>query len=181
MQTCTNPQNLGNLEKFGNLYLGTFTWEPSEPLLGNLGNWEPLLGNLGNLWEPLLGNFEMRTLRSFTWNLGNLANFGEAWEPLLGNLGNLYLGILGTFLGNFGNLYLGNLGNLYSGTLETLETLGESVSELLRSAPKPLLWLKTPKLLLLGKKWMSQWVVWAKRIFASHGLCQFISFFFQKS
>jgi hypothetical protein len=29
--------------------------------------------------------------------------------------------------------------------------LGEWVLELLRSAPKPLLWLKTPKLLLLGK------------------------------
>ena len=44
----------GNL---GNLYLGTFTWEP---LLGNLYlgtfNWEPLLGNLGTFtWEPLLG------------------------------------------------------------------------------------------------------------------------------
>ena len=93
MQTCTNPQNLGDLEKFGNLY-GTFSWEPSEPLLGNLGNWEPLLGNL--------------------------ANFGEAWESLLGNLGNLYLGILGTctLLGNLATL-LRNLGNLYLGTLRS--------------------------------------------------------------
>ena len=63
---------LGTLREpwdLGNLYLGTFTWEP---LLGNLYlgtfNWEPLLGNLGT-WEPLTGNLYLGT-----------------WEPLLGNL-----------------------------------------------------------------------------------------------
>ena len=62
----------------GNLYLGTlgtFTWEP----------WEPLLGNLGKLG-------------TFTWGLGSLysGTLGSS-EPLLGNLGNLYSGTLGTF------------------------------------------------------------------------------------
>jgi len=56
------------------------------------------------------------------------------WEPLLGNLDFL------TWEPLLGNLYLG--------------TLGESVLELLRSAPKSLLWLKTPKLLLLGNKYI---------------------------
>ena len=74
----------------------------------------------------------MGTLREEPW---------EPWEPLLGNLG--------TFTWEPGNLYLGPweplLGNLYLGTFTwNLGTLGEWVLELLRSAPKPLLWLKTP-------------------------------------
>ena len=88
--------------------LGTCTWEPSDFLLGNLGNWEPLLGNLGNLWEPLLGKLEMKTLRNFT------------WEPLLGNLGNIG-------------------GNRFGKARVCSEIC---------TMP----WLKTPKLLLLGKK-----------------------------
>ena len=64
-----------------------------------------------------------------------------SWEPLLGNL------YLGTF--NWEPL----LGNLYLGTWEPLlGNLGESVLELLRSAPKPLLWLKTPKHSAVGEK-----------------------------
>ena len=110
--------------------LGTFTWEP-----GNLylGPWEPLLGNLYlGTWEPLLG-----TLGTFTWEplLGNLGTF--TWEPLLGTLGTFtwepLLGNLGTFTWNLG-------------------TLGEWVLELLRSAPKPLRWLKTPKHSAVGEK-----------------------------
>ena len=107
--------------------------------LGNLSNlegtlgtftWEPLLGNLylGTFnWEPLLGNLYLGT-----WEPGNLGTF--TWEP----------GNLGTFTWEPGNLYLGTF-------TWNLGTLGEWVLELLRSAPKPLLWLKTPKLLLLGK------------------------------
>ena len=105
--------------------MGTFTWEP---LLGNryLGTftWEPLLGNLylGTFaWEPLLGNLYFGTVSGEP-SLGNLYLGTFTWEPLLGNLDFLDFG-----------------------------TLGEWVLELLRSAPKPLLWLKTPKLLLVGK------------------------------
>ena len=58
------------------------------------------------------------------------------WEPLLGTLGTFtwepLLGNLGTFTWNLG-------------------TLGEWVLELLRSAPKPLLWLKTPKHSAVGE------------------------------
>ena len=121
-EPCGTLGTFGTLREpwdLGNLYLGTFTWEP---LLGNLYsgtfNWEPLLGNLGTFtWEPLTGNLYLGT-----------------WEPLLGNL------YLGTFTWNLG-------------------TLGEWVLELLRSAPKPLLWLKTPKLLLLGK-YVVDWIYW---------------------
>ena len=72
-----------------------------------------------------LGNFEgaLGTLGTFTWEPGNL--YLGTWEPLLGNLG--------TFTWNLG-------------------TLGEWVLELLRSAPKPLLWLKTPKHSAVGEK-----------------------------
>ena len=78
-----------------------------------------------------LGNFEgtLRTLGTFTWEPGNL--YLGTWEPLLGNL------YLGTFTWNLG-------------------TLGESVLELLRSAPKPLLWLKTPKHSAVGEKGTTQ-------------------------
>ena len=157
--------NLGNL-------LETFTmspWEPGPRLLGNLyiiilgtlttftwKTWEPCREpwrNLeGTFWEPF-GNLE-GTLR----NLGNLGNLEGTlgtlgtftWEP-----GNLYLGTWEPLLGN---LYLGTweplLGNLYLGTFTwNLGTLGEWVSELLRSAPKPLLWLKTPKHSAVGESW----------------------------
>ena len=80
---------LGNLP--GNLFLGTFSWEPLRTLLGNL------LGNLP--WEPLAGNLAcepswklcLRTLpENFAWErtaLGKLAwkrirgNRNLAWEP----------------------------------------------------------------------------------------------------
>ena len=66
------------------------------------------------------------------------------------NLGNLEgtegtLGTLGTFTWEPGNLYLGTF-------TWNLGTLGEWVLELLRSAPKPLLWLKTPKHSAVGEK-----------------------------
>ena len=99
--------NLGNLRKLvepllGNLLynldLGTscttLTWEPWQPLLGNLMGiftWEP--------WESLLGN------------LLDLVGICT-WQPVLWNLGNLSLGNLHleTFTwGRFGprrNLYL---------------------------------------------------------------------------
>jgi len=69
--------------------------------------------------------------------LGTLGTF--TWEPLLGNLG--------TFAWEPGNLYLGTF-------TWNLGTLGEWVLELLRSAPKPLLWLKTPKHSAVGEKSM---------------------------
>ena len=94
---------------------------------------------MGTFWEPF-GNLE-GTLR----NLGNLGNLERT------------LGTLGTFTWEPGNLYLGTweplLGNLYLGTFTwNLGTLGEWVLELLRSAPKPLLWLKTPKHSAVGEK-----------------------------
>ena len=116
-------------QPWGNLYSATlgilrpFTWEP----WGNLYN--ATLGTLGTL-----GTLE---------TLGTLGTLGTL--ELLGTLGTL--GILQT-LGTSGTL--GTLGT--SGALGTLGTLGEWVLELLRSAPKPLLWLKTPKLLLSGNK-----------------------------
>ena len=85
--------------------------------------------NLGNL-----GNLE-GTLGTFTWEPGNL--YLGTWEPLLGNLG--------TFTWEPGNLYLGTF-------TWNLGTLGEWVLELLRFAPKPLLWLKTPKHSAVGEK-----------------------------
>ena len=120
----------------------------NKPCLKN-GSWEPLLGNLcletllgkSFPWEPVLGNFAWKpVLRkpvlANTWELflvtllaGNLA-----WEPVLGNL------CLGTW---FRNLCVGTLlGNLFLGALRTLVT--RIRFWLLRSAPKPLLWLKTP-------------------------------------
>ena len=74
---------------------------------------------------------------------------------ILGTLRNL--GSLGSLEGTLGTFtwepWEPLLGNLYLGTCTwNLGTLGESVLELLRSAPKPLLWLKTPKLLLWGNK-----------------------------
>ena len=102
--------------------MGTF-WEP-------FGNLEGTLWTLGNL-----SNLE-GTLGTFTWEplLGNLYLGTFNWEPLLGNLGTFtWEPVLGTCTWNLG-------------------TLGESVLELLRSAPKPLLWLKTPKHSAVGEK-----------------------------
>ena len=85
---------------------------------------------------------------------------------LLGSLGTLLLGMVGTSnLRNFATRNLRNLalaGNLFVVHLRSLAvgepcswepgTFGEAGYLLLRSAPRPLLWLKTPKQgLLLGK------------------------------
>ena len=117
-------------------------WEPGPHLLGNLGTlttftwktWEPcreLWRNLeGTFWEPW-GNLEEPYLGTFTWEPGNL--YLGTW--------NLDLGTWEPYLGTF----TWNLG-----------TLGEWVLELLRSAPKPLLWLKTPKHSAVGEKWRDQ-------------------------
>ena len=128
------PRLLGNLYKIILGTLTTFTWKTWEPCR------EPWRNLEGTFWEP--------------W--GTLGTLRKPWEPW-GNLGNLYLGTF-TWEPLLGNLYLGTwtweplLGNLYLGTFTwNLGTLGESVLELLRSAPKPLLWPKTPKLLLWRK------------------------------
>ena len=80
-------------------------------------------------------------------------NPGNLVDPFLGNLiGTYTIGTLGTLtwepLGPCRNLYIWQplLGNLCLGTL------GEWVLGLLRPTQKPLLWLKIPKLPLLGKK-----------------------------
>ena len=165
------PRLLGNLYIIILGTLTTFTWKTWEPCR------EPWRNLEGTFWEPFgslegtlrnLGNLE-GTLREPWGNLGNLRNLANlylgtfSWEPLLGNL------YLGTFNWEplLGNLYLGTfnweplLGNLGTFTWEpvlgtctwNLGTLGESVLELLRSAPKPLLWLKTPKHSAVGEKW----------------------------
>ena len=149
------PRLLGNLYIIILGTLTTFTWKTWDPCREPWRNlegtfWEPW-GNLEEPWEPW-----ERTLGT----LGTLSEPWEPWEPLLepllGNLGSLYLG---TFTWEPGNLYLGTweplLGNLYLGTFTwNLGTLGEWVLELLRSAPKPLLWLKTPKHSAVGE-WCS--------------------------
>ena len=85
---------------------------------------------MGTFWD--FGNLEE------PW--GALGALREPWEPLLGNLGTFtWEPVLGTCTWNLG-------------------TLGESVLELLRSAPKPLLWLKTPKHSAVGEKFSS--IVW---------------------
>ena len=115
---------------------GTF-WEPFGNLEGTLRN----LGNLGNL-EGTLG-----TLGTFTWEPGNL--YLGTWEPLLGNL---YLGTWEPLLGNLGT-FTWEPANLYLGTFTwNLGTLGEWVLELLRSAPKPLIYYgwRPQSILLLG-------------------------------
>ena len=83
----------GNL---GNLYWGTFTWEP---LLGNLATftWEPGNLYLGTFylgiftWEPLLGNLYLGT---FTWEplLGTWEPWGNRFWSCSGLLRNLYYG-----------------------------------------------------------------------------------------
>ena len=107
-----------------------FGWGLLGTLLGNLA-WEPVLRNLWESlrtcsWEPvgIFGNLFLGTL------LGNLA-----WEPGLGTwLGNAFLGTW--------------LGNAFLGTWE----LWQSGFWLLRPAPGPLLWLKTPSLRCWGKR-----------------------------
>ena len=141
--------------------MGICSWEPCfrtcscEPCLGT-SFWELCLGTLlgtllGNLFlEALLGNLCWEPL------LKNLA-----WEPVPGN-GNPCLGT-GTLLGGtlLGNLFLGtweHLGTLLGILLEKEIPSWQPGSQpcairiwLLRPAPGPLLWLKTPKLTLLGK------------------------------
>ena len=146
---------LGNLAwKRGNLWesLGTCSWEPClRTLLGNLGNLacEPSLKKLA--WElGIFGNLFLGTL------LGNLfLHFGNLWEPVPGNFACLAWEPLRTLLVNvswkpaLGNLceFLGS--NLCDPCLGTL--LGNPSWKpgnvrfwLLRPAPGPLLWLKTP-------------------------------------
>ena len=129
------PRLLGNLYIIILGTLTTFTWKTWDPCR------EPWRNLEGTFWEPFgnregtlrnLGNLE-RTLGT----LGTLSEPWEPWEPLLGNLG--------TFTWEPGNLYLGTF-------TWNLGTLGEWVLELLRSAPKPLLWLKTPKHSAVGEK-----------------------------
>ena len=117
---------------------GTKLWEPWEL-------WEPcrnLAGSLGALWEPggnLVGQ-----------SCGNLVeqSCGNLVEQNCGNL----VGTLEQSCGNLG----GTLWNRVVGTLQTLQepcrNLGECLWELLRLAPKPLLWLKTPKHAAVGEK-----------------------------
>ena len=84
--------------------------------------------------------------------------FGNLWEPLPGDLWNLaWEPCLGTWLGNVAweppaNLALGTLlGNLAWEPLPwNLATLGIRIW-LLRPAPGPLLWLKTPGLRVAEK------------------------------
>ena len=159
------PRLLGNLYTIILGTLTTFTWKTWEPCREPWGNllgtfWEPW-GNLEEPWGNLgnLGNLDLGTLGTFTWERGDLYLGTFTWEP-----GNLYLGPWEPLLGNLGtftwepllgNLYLGPweplLGNLGTFTWN-LGTLGEWVLELLRSAPKPLLWLKTPKHSAVGEK-----------------------------
>ena len=150
----------GNLEGTLRVPFGNLEGTLREPWQSNLGNlietftmspWEPGQRLLGNLYIMILG-----TLTTFTWKTWEPCR--EPWRNLEGTFWEPFGNLLGTFWEPFGNLE-GTLGNLYLGTFtwEYLGTLGESVLELLRSAPKPLLWLKTPKLLLLGKK-SNAWV-----------------------
>ena len=114
--------------------LGTCSWEPC---LGTTC-WEPLLGSLflGTSWGPYLGTC--------------------SWEPCLETLlGNLFLGTL------LGSLFLGTrFPTLRGADLAGLRaSLGKGNPSwepgsqpcavriwLLRPAPEPLLWLKTPSL-----------------------------------
>ena len=155
--------NLGNLGKLGNLQgtlkkpwgylLGTLR-EPWQSNLGNLletftmSPWEPLhnnLGNLDNLYLENLGSLQGTLKEPWGNLLGTFwepwGNLEETWEPLLGNLGTFTWEPL-----------LGNLGTFTWEPLLGTWTLGEWVLELLRSAPKPLLWLKTPKHSAVGEK-----------------------------
>ena len=156
----------------GNLFLGTLLGTSWEPCLGTCC-WEPLLGNLfltllrnlslgillwehcGNLflgnssWETLPGNLAWWNLLGTL--LGGTLLGGTSWEPCPGNLETIAWDCLGKgdrFLGTWfpDSQPCATLASLATFTWEPWGT------ELFGSAPKPLLWLKTPKLLLLGKK-----------------------------
>ena len=156
------------------LLLGNLAWEPvpgnlflgTTPILGNLV-WEPCVGTCS--WE-LLGTLGT-LLRNLFLNLGNLA-----WEPVPGNLAweLRFLGILlrnlawgpclGTLLGNLAwELCLETCSwepclGTFSGNLAWEALPGnlawESGFWLLRPAPGPLLWLKTPSLCCWGNMFL---------------------------
>ena len=133
------PGNLAWEPCLGTL-LGTSSWEPClrtcswEPLPGNLA-WEPLPGAWGNLlgtsWKPL-GNLAWEPLGNLAWEpvAGNLA-----WEPVPGNLGTLAWILLGKEAPSW-----------EPGSQPCAVRIW-----LLRPAPGPLLWLKTPSLRCWGK------------------------------
>ena len=110
----------------GNMFLGTLPGNLLGTLLGNLA-WKPCLET--SSWEPCLGE-----------PLGNLAwepvPGNRAWEPVSGNLGTLAWDSLGK-----GDPFL------EAGFQRCAVRIW-----LLRRAPGPLLWLKTPSLLCWGKK-----------------------------
>ena len=125
---------------------GTF-WNKVVGTLGTLGTlqepWEPC-GNLaGTLWGKVVGTLWNKVVGTL-WNK-TVGTLWERWSKAVGTLGEP----CGT------NLWepwepCRNLGNLV-GTLEPVGTLWECLWELLRLAPKPLLWLKTPKHAAVGE------------------------------
>ena len=161
---------LGNLAwkpALGNLFLRTFA-NLGEPALGNLWkslgscSWQlclPCLGTFANLaWE---GCLETRSWEPL-WIFGNGTFAILAWEPLLGNLWEPPEPCLGTLPAN---LLLGTF-LLETSSWEPLQTLlGNLAWELgtwepcavgfwlLRPAPGPLLWLKSPSLHCWGKRY----------------------------
>ena len=128
---------------------GNLAWEPLpgnlawEPCLGT-SSWEPCLGT--SCWEPLLGNLFLGT--SWKPYLGTCS-----WEPCLETLlGNLFLGT------RFPILCRADLAAPRD-SLRKGDPSPKPGSQpcavriwLLRPAPEPLLWLKTPSLRCWGKK-----------------------------
>ena len=166
----TSSSNLFLGTLLGNLLLGTLAWEPVpgnlawEPCLGTLlgtSSWEPCLGTLlGNLaWEPVPGNLVWEPLAgnpclgTCSWEpLGNLT-----WEPVPGNLA--WKPCLGT--SSWEPCYLRR-----ADLAAPRDSLGKGDPSpepgsqpcavriwLLRPAPEPLLWLKTPSLRCWGNKY----------------------------
>ena len=140
--------------------MGICSWEPCfrtcEPCLGT-SSWELCFGTLpgtllGNLFlEPLLGNLLLGTFCLGTL-LGNLflGTGTLAWEPepCLGEP------CLGTCSWEPGNIWEPLLGILLEKEIPSWQPGSQPCAIriwLLRPAPGPLLWLKTPKLTLLGK------------------------------
>ena len=148
-KTCGNlvrtlEQSCGNLG--GNLV---------EQSCGNLAGTLPR-GNLaGTLWGKVVGTLRNKVAGTL-WNK-TVGTLWERWSKAVGTLGEP----CGTKLwepwepcrnlaGTLGTLWEpgGNLGTLW----EPCGNLGECLWELLRLAPKPLLWLKTPKHAAVGEK-----------------------------
>ena len=96
----------------------------------------------GNLVEQNCGNV-VGTLEQSCGNLG-----GTLWNKVVGTLGTL--GTLQEPCRNLGNL-VGTWREPWN-LWEPCGNLGECPWELLRLAPKPLLWLKTPKHAAVGEK-----------------------------